>query len=117
MISLHIPRKYHNRSVFLMLIPLILSSFTHLWNPIGFPAIWVVEGQYMQRAMSVLNGFNLEESKEINPRPYDHPFFGQVLLGGVFSIIGYPIQRYSLQIFHPLNLTTLSKSFILFLGS
>jgi hypothetical protein len=25
-------------------MPLLLSTFTHLWNPIGFPAIWVVEG-------------------------------------------------------------------------
>ena len=90
MISLHISRNYHNRSLFLIVIPLTLSSFTHLWNPTGFPAIWVVEGQYMQRAMSVLNGFNLEESKDINPRPYDHPFFGQIFLAGVFAIIGYP---------------------------
>jgi hypothetical protein len=90
MISSHIFRKYHSGSSFLIVIPLILSSFTHLWNPIGFPAIWVVEGQYMQRAMSVLDGFNLEESKEINPRPYDHPFFGQIFLAGVFAMIGYP---------------------------
>jgi Dolichyl-phosphate-mannose-protein mannosyltransferase len=90
MISSHIFRKYHRGSSFLIVIPLILSSFTHLWNPIGFPAIWVVEGQYMQRAMSVLDGFNLEESKAINPRPYDHPFFGQIFLAGVFAMIGYP---------------------------
>jgi Dolichyl-phosphate-mannose-protein mannosyltransferase len=90
MIASHMPRKYHNRPVFLVVIPLILSSFTHLWNPIGFPAVWVVEGQYMQRSMSVLDGFNLEESKDINPRPYDHPFFGQIFLAGVFAMIGYP---------------------------
>jgi hypothetical protein len=90
MIASHMPRKYHNRPVFLVVIPLILSSFTHLWNPIGFPAVWVVEGQYMQRSMSVLDGFNLEESKDINPRPYDHPFFGQIFLAGVFATIGYP---------------------------
>ena len=90
MISSHIFRKYHSGSSFLIVIPLILSSFTHLWNPIGFPAIWVVEGQYMQRAMSVLDGFNLEVSNDINPRPYDHPFFGQIFLAGVFAMIGYP---------------------------
>jgi hypothetical protein len=73
MIQFNTLRKYHNRSLFLIIIPLILSSFTHLWNPIGFPAIWVVEGQYMQRAMSVLDGFDLHESEDINPRPYDHP--------------------------------------------
>src|SRR5688500_7704479 len=90
MIQFNTLRKYHNRSLFLIIIPLILSSFTHLWNPIGFPAIWVVEGQYMQRAMSVLDGFDLHESKDINPRLYDHPFFGQFFLAGVFVMIGYP---------------------------
>jgi hypothetical protein len=90
MISLHMPKKYYNRHLFLIVIPLILSSFTHLWNPIGFPAIWVVEGQYMERAMSVLDGFNLEDSKDINPHPYDHPFFGQIFLGGVLASMGYP---------------------------
>ena len=91
MIHLHtLEKSYHNRSLFLIVIPLILSSFTHLWNPLGFPAIWVVEGQYMQRAMSVLEGFDLHESKDINPHPYDHPFFGQFFLAGAFAIIGYP---------------------------
>jgi hypothetical protein len=90
MILFYILRKYHNRSLFLIVIPLILSSFTHLWNPIGFPAIWVVEGQYIQRAMSVLEGFDLHESEDINPHPYDHPFFGQFFLAGVFAMIGFP---------------------------
>ena len=78
------------RSALFIVSPLLLSAFTHLWNPIGFPAIWVVEGQYMQRAMSVLDGFDLHESKDINPRLYDHPFFGQFFLAGVFRMIGYP---------------------------
>jgi hypothetical protein len=43
-------------SVLFIVLPLILSAYTHLWNPIGFPAVWVVEGQYMQRAMQVLEG-------------------------------------------------------------
>jgi hypothetical protein len=90
MISFNLLKKYHSRSLFLVVTPLILSSFTHLWNPIGFPAIWVVEGQYMQRAMSLLNGFNLEDSKDINPHLYDHPFFGQIFLGGVLALMGYP---------------------------
>src|SRR5919109_5286394 len=90
MIPFYILKKYHNRSLFLIVIPLALSSFTHLWNPIGFPAIWVVEGQYIQRAMSVLEGFDLQGSKDINPHPYDHPFFGQLFLAGVFAMIGYP---------------------------
>jgi hypothetical protein len=44
----------------------------------------------MQRAMSVLDGLKLEESKDINPRPYDHPFFGQTFLAAVSAVIGYP---------------------------
>jgi hypothetical protein len=40
--------------------------------------------------MSVLEGFDLHESKDINPRPYDHPFFGQFFLAGVFAMMGYP---------------------------
>src|SRR5919109_2028293 len=90
MIPFYILKKYHNRSLFLIVIPLALSSFTHLWNPIGFPAIWVVEGQYIQRVMSVLEGFDLQGSKDINAHPYDHPFFGQLFLAGVFAMIGYP---------------------------
>jgi hypothetical protein len=44
----------------------------------------------MQRAMSVLDGFDLHEPEDINPILYDHPFFGQFFLAGVFVIIGYP---------------------------
>jgi hypothetical protein len=40
--------------------------------------------------MSVLEGTDLHGSKDINPHPYDHPFFGQFFLAGVFAIIGYP---------------------------
>jgi hypothetical protein len=40
--------------------------------------------------MSVLDGFDLHEPEDINPRLYDHPFFGQFFLAGVFAIIGYP---------------------------
>jgi Dolichyl-phosphate-mannose-protein mannosyltransferase len=88
--SSYTKRITHNKSLFLIVIPLILSSFTHLWNPFGFPAIWPVEGQYMQRAMSLLEGFGLHESDDINPHEYDHPFFGQFFLAGLLAIIGYP---------------------------
>lgn len=44
----------------------------------------------MQRAISVLDGFVLHESEDINPRLYDHPFFGQFFLAGFFAMIGYP---------------------------
>src|ERR671921_2774320 len=81
----------HNKSIFLLSIPLILSAFTHLWNPIGFPAVWVVEGQYMHRAMQVLEDFNYHyKQSNIYPYPYDHPYFGQYFLAGMLAMLGYP---------------------------
>jgi len=67
-------------------IPLALSAFTHLWNPIGFPSIHVDESHYMRRAMVVLNGHGPQDPYY----PYDHPYFGQIFLAGVFAMIGYP---------------------------
>jgi hypothetical protein len=69
---------------------LILSAYTHLWNPIGFPAIWVVEGQYMQRAMQVLEGEGLHEPRSIFAHFYDHPFFGQLFLAGMLAATDFP---------------------------
>jgi hypothetical protein len=65
--------------------------FTHLWNPIGFPAVWVVEGQYMHRTMHILEGLgHHHEQSSIYPHPYDHPYFGQYFLAGMLAILGYP---------------------------
>ncbi len=81
----------HNKSIILLSIPLILSAFTHLWNPIGFPAVWVVEGQYMHRTMQVLEGLgHHQKQSSIYPHPYDHPYFGQYFLAGMLAMIGYP---------------------------
>ena len=80
----------HFFSIISLAIPLILSAYTHLWNPIGFPAIWVVEGQYMDRAMHLLEGLGLHGTNSISPHPYDHPYFGQIFLATIFKIIGYP---------------------------
>src|ERR671921_1622045 len=81
----------HNKSIFLLSIPLILSAFTHLWNPIGFPALWVVEGQYMHRTMQVLEGLGHHQKQtSIYPHPYDHPYFGQYFLAGMLAMVGYP---------------------------
>jgi dolichyl-phosphate-mannose--protein O-mannosyl transferase len=71
-------------------LPLILSAYTHLWNPAGFPAIWVVEGQYMQRAMQVLEGEGLHEPRSFFAHFYDHPFFGQLFLAGMLAAADYP---------------------------
>ncbi len=78
------------RSIIYIVIPLLLSAYTHLWNPTGFPGIWVVEGQYLQRVMYVLDGGGLHEPKNIFHHPDDHPYFGQIFLAGLLSISGYP---------------------------
>ena len=66
-------------------MPLIVSAFTHIWNPVGFPDIFYDEGIYMRRAMHVLQGLGPQESYF-----YDHPFFGQLFLAAALGIIGYP---------------------------
>jgi Dolichyl-phosphate-mannose-protein mannosyltransferase len=72
--------------IFFLCIPLTLSAFTHFWNPKGFPILYFDEGIYMRRAMHVLNDQGPQEESTF----YDHPYFGQLFLAGVFRIIGYP---------------------------
>ncbi|MDQ3835451.1 MAG: phospholipid carrier-dependent glycosyltransferase, partial [Thermoproteota archaeon] len=69
----------------LVLIPLALSAYTHLWNPAGFPNLYYDEGVYMRRAMHVMEGLGPQEAYY-----YDHPFFGQLFLGTMLKLIGYP---------------------------
>ncbi|GIU71636.1 MAG: hypothetical protein KatS3mg003_1115 [Candidatus Nitrosocaldaceae archaeon] len=68
-----------------LLMILASSIFIHLWNPVGFPDLFFDEGVYMRRAMHVLNGLGPQEAYF-----YDHPFFGQIFLAGMLSIVGYP---------------------------
>jgi hypothetical protein len=77
--------KINRVAIIFLIIPLALSAFTHLWNPIGFPDIFYDEGIYMYRAMNVLAG----QGPQTNSF-HDHPFFGQIFLAGALSIIGYP---------------------------
>jgi 4-amino-4-deoxy-L-arabinose transferase-like glycosyltransferase len=79
-----------HKSILLIFIPLVLSAFTHIWNPIGFPHIDQDEGHYMRRAMQVIEGQGPQESNHTYFYPYDHPYFGQLFLGGVLKLIGYP---------------------------
>lgn len=69
----------------LILVPIALSSFTHIWNPSGFPDIFYDEGVYMRRVMHVLEGLGPQEGSF-----YDHPYFGQLFLAGALGLIGYP---------------------------
>ena len=74
----------------LVLTPLILSAFTHLWNPLGFPTIRTDEGIYMERALRVLQGGGPQVPIEDFGRPYDHPYFSQIFLASILGSIGYP---------------------------
>jgi len=65
---------------------MVLSAFTHLWNPIGFPAVHLDEGIYLRRAMHVLEGLGPQEADF----RYDHPYFGQIFLAGVLGLVGFP---------------------------
>ena len=70
----------------LIFIPLLLSAFLHLWNPAGFPSIHGDEGHYIRRALILLQGGPPQETDF----RYDHPFFGQIMLAGLFTVVGYP---------------------------
>ena len=69
-----------------VLIPIALSSYTHLWNAGGFPDMFYDEGAYLRRAMNILYYLEPQESETY----YDHPYFGQILLAGLFAASGFP---------------------------
>ena len=77
------------KEIFLLLIPLILTSFTHLWNLVEFPNFYADEGHYMRKALVVLNGISLQDKPGIYDA-YLGPFFGQILLGTLLKLFGYP---------------------------
>ena len=83
----------HSSLIFLV-IPLILSAYTHLWNPIGFPTFHIDEGHYLRKAMHILEGDGLQEGPEDvlshYGQIYTHPYFGQTFLAGALAITGYP---------------------------
>lgn len=82
-------------SFFYLVIPLCLSAFTHIWNPIGFPTIHTDEGHYMLRALHVLEGLGPQEPKNIFTKPFDHPYFGQIFLAASLGLYGYPTSQSS----------------------
>ncbi len=72
--------------IFCFILPLIVSAFTFFWNSANYPSgPSNDEGIYIRRAMHVLSGFGPQESLL-----YDHPYFSQIFMAGVFSLINYP---------------------------
>src|SRR5918998_1110770 len=76
---------YNCKTLFFLVLPLVLSAFTHLWNAVGFPDQAPDDGTYIRRALTVVDGPGPQQGTF-----YDHPYFGQIFLGTVFPIIGYP---------------------------
>lgn len=70
--------------LFFMLIPLFISGFIHLWNPVGYPDIFFDEGIYMRRAVNFLDTGNPQEDYL-----YDHPYFGQIAIASILAITNY----------------------------
>jgi hypothetical protein len=89
-------KKHHRKHILFLIIPLALSSITHLLFPIGFPGLHYDEGIYMRRSMYLLEGqgpqdpSNRFDHTQESTSAYDHPYFGEMLLGSILSLIGYP---------------------------
>jgi hypothetical protein len=110
----------------IILIPLVLSAYTHVWNLLGFPSFHIDEAHYMRRVMLVLAGMGPQESAANGyPRTYDHPYFGQLFMAGILSLAGYPdslnpgSDSYSIEILHLIprlivGLLAVLDTFILF---
>jgi hypothetical protein len=62
-----------------------LSAFTHVWNAAGFPDQAPDDGTYIRRALRLIDGLGPQQRTF-----YDHPYLGQIFLGTIFTIIGYP---------------------------
>ncbi len=83
-------------SSLIIIIPLILAAFTHLYNPGGFPCLHADEAKYVRRALHILVGLGPHDPSsrfdhaQVSTSSYDHPYFGQIFLAGMFKIIGYP---------------------------
>ncbi len=77
--------KFHGLPFIFPITIILISSFTHIWNPIGFPTINIDEGIYMLRAVQILYGNENNETIF-----YDHPYFGPIVLASLLKVIDYP---------------------------
>ena len=68
----------------IIILSLVLSAFTHLLNPVGFPDLFYDEGVYVGKALHFLQSNNPQEGYF-----HGHPVFGQVFLGMLFKLSGY----------------------------
>ena len=79
---------------FILLSIILVSCFFHLWNLDNFPSIYRDEDHYLRKAMHIMEGEGLQEDSDdlisYQSHKYDHPYFGQLFLGSVLKLIGYP---------------------------
>ena len=80
--SLILGRCSGKRSLFLLVVILALSAYTHTWNPAGFLTFQIDEGVYIERAARMLD-------HEVLYGLHDHPFLGQTVLAGFMYVTGY----------------------------
>ena len=78
----------------LLLVPVALSAFTHLWNLEGFPSIYRDEDHYLRKTLHVLSGLGPQEKSDellsYPLHPYTHPYFGQLFMATLLRAVGYP---------------------------
>ena len=77
---------FYKNKFYVIILILCVTSFIHLWNPMGFPNIHVDEGTYMFRAMHVLTTGDIDWTTSF----YDHPYFGPIFLASILYVINYP---------------------------
>lgn len=81
------PNQLKQKYLVYVLVPIALATYSHLWNPLGFPSIHADENTYIFHALEV------QEGKGVLPRGaphYDHPYFGRIFLASVLEFLGYP---------------------------
>jgi len=72
-----------NSSIPIIVILLLLSSTTHLWNLTGFPPIYMDEDIYMRKALKALQGSPLETDRT-------NSVYGWLILSFALGAIGFP---------------------------
>jgi 4-amino-4-deoxy-L-arabinose transferase-like glycosyltransferase len=88
--------QFKKNHLILLFIPLVLSSFTHLWNLSQFPSFHPDEGVYIKRALNILEGNGPHDNtasfdhSQDSTSSFDHPYFGQIFLAAFLGLIGFP---------------------------
>ena len=80
--SLILQGPLYKKYLFLLVMIIALSAYTHMWNPAGFFTFHGDESIYTQRGVMILN-------HEVLYGLHDHPFFGQIVLAGFMHVTGY----------------------------